>query len=72
MKIKLYKIKDKEGFLYRAEVMELPGSPPVGMAKTKHEAIAELFYNLIFDYPNPGWIKMIKPNYELIEEGIDE
>lgn len=53
MKIKLEKIGN--GW-WRADCLNLPGSPPCGDGQTKEMAIAALFYQLIHD---PNWIKCI-------------
>lgn len=44
MKIKLTKIKH----YYRADCLDVPGTPPIGIGNKKHEAMANLFLNLIY------------------------
>lgn len=45
MKIKIEKSQDH----YRADCLDLPGSPPVGLGETKEMAIACLFWRLKFE-----------------------
>ena len=56
MKIEVIKIDSglKKGF-FQADCKDCPGSPPVGYGKTKVEAMAALFYLLMFDRPGPAY-----------------
>ncbi len=55
MKIVILKLKNEDSRIpsrgdknkYRANVKELPGSPPVGLGKTKREAVADLFCKVV-------------------------
>lgn len=42
MRIKL----EKDNSTYRADCLDIPGSPPIGLGITKEEAIADLFINI--------------------------
>lgn len=58
MKIKLEKLSKG----WRADCLDLPGSPPCGDGKTKDMAIAALFYSLIKE---GTWTKYLKLNEPL-------
>ena len=47
------KIEESSGG-YRADCIDLPGSPPVGTGKTKEMAIACLFFLMLFSIPCSG------------------
>ena len=49
MNIKIIKVDG--GF--QADCKDCPGSPPVGCGKTKEEAVAALFFVLMFNRPHP-------------------
>jgi len=60
MKIKVDKVSDAH---YRADCLDLPGSPPVGTGETPEMALACLFWLIIFDStlgPDPSnWIRYL-------------
>ena len=43
---------------YRAKMIDLPGSPPVGCGETKEMAVAQLFANLT-NYDGEDWTKFV-------------
>jgi hypothetical protein len=52
---------EKSGDTYRADCKDLPGAPPVGEGKTKEEAVASLFYRLLFNHADGTyWTRYIK------------
>lgn len=62
MKIKLEKRLDN---LYYADLLDLPGSPPIGVGPSRHEAIAHLFYQLV----TSSWYKSVNiDSLEIIED----
>ena len=66
MKIKIEKSDD----CYRADCLDCPGSPPVGMGRTKLEALASLFYSLKFfstggTYPT-NWFSYINKDDPIV------
>jgi hypothetical protein len=65
MKIKVEKQPDH----YRADCLDLPGSPPVGVGRTPELAVAALFYLMHFDKPSvhaDNWMKYIKLDEPII------
>jgi len=46
MNIELELVTDN---IYKADMTDLPGSPPIGFATTPEEAITSLFFNLLAD-----------------------
>lgn len=58
---------------YRADCKSLPGSPPVGVGKTKEAALCHLFWLLIFQStsgPNPRtWASLIEKFEPIIING---
>ncbi len=55
--------KNDDGF--EADCLDLPGSPPVGRAKTKEGAVASLFIRIISEKTmgrdSKGWVEYIDP-----------
>lgn len=52
---------EKSGDTYRADCKDLPGMPPVGEGKTKEEAVASLFYRILFcSADETKWTRYIK------------
>lgn len=43
-------IEKSEGH-YRADCLDLPGTPPVGLGETPEMAVACLFYRMMFESP---------------------
>lgn len=71
MKIKIskynQKLKRTDKQLYQADLKDLPGIPPIGIGKTKREAVASLFYIILVD--RVDWIKSIDlESFEIVEE----
>lgn len=72
MKIKIMEY----GGYYNADCEDCPGSPPCGWGKTKEEAMAALFYSLMFERPyviqnkpftfDDTWLKYIKMGEPII------
>lgn len=67
MKIKIEKQSDH----YRADCLDLPGSPPVGVGRTPELAVSALFYLMLFDRPGPAsdtrnWACYIKRDEPII------
>lgn len=66
MKIKIIEIEKSRNFdaCFQADCEDCPGMPPVGYGKTKEEAMAALFYQLMFGNtggPDPvSWLSFIK------------
>lgn len=66
-----------EGFnfteCWQADCKDCPGTPPVGYGKTREEALAALFYLMMFDStcgPNPSnWLKYIKKGEPIVIDG---
>jgi len=77
MKIKIEKYND--GKTFRADMLDLPGSPPVGQGETETEAVANLFMKIIFQstdgrFINRGcipesWLRYVTPDKIVIERG---
>lgn len=55
MKIGIRAYEHKDGTIYRADLKDLPGSPPCGEGKTKEEAIAKLFYMILHPDERTDW-----------------
>jgi len=57
MKIKIDKVSygDVE---YRADLLDLPGTPSIGEGRSKEEAVANLFYRLLAE--NNTWVRSMK------------
>lgn len=52
---------EKSGDNYRADCLDLPGTPPVGEGKTKEEAVASLFYRILFcSADETKWTRYVK------------
>ncbi len=49
IRIKITKLNSSGRYKYEADFMDMPGSPLVGRAKTKKEAIGELIMNNQFE-----------------------
>ena len=58
MKIDITRVKRGH---YRADCLDLPGSPPCGDGKTELMALAALMYQLIFDRAWQDYIKYGEP-----------
>lgn len=56
IKIEKQKAGD-DSIQYKADLEDLPGSPPVGIGKTPEEAVAVLFFTLISQ--GIGWIRHV-------------
>jgi hypothetical protein len=63
---------EKSGDTYRADCKDLPGMPPVGEGGTKEEAVASLFYRLLFcSADGTQWTRFIKSNtFEITERTV--
>ena len=59
MIIELTKVKEN---YWKADLLDLIGSPPIGIGKTKHEAVGSLFSNLMHN------IDVYKLNMEIDEK----
>lgn len=57
MNIKITPSRHRD-FKYMADLVDLPGSPPVGYGNTVAEATANMFINLLAD-KRSGWMSMI-------------
>lgn len=75
MKIKIEKYND--GKTFRADMLDLPGMPPVGQGETEGEAVANLFMKIIFQSTSGGvvrrgcvpesWLAYVRPDKIVIE-----
>jgi hypothetical protein len=54
----------KYGDNYRADIIDLPGSP-IGTGKTKHEAVADLFWRILHPTNTEYWLGSI--NFSKLE-----
>ena len=58
---------------YRADCLDCPGTPPVGLGRTKVEALAALFYVMLFDSTDgsesKNWTQYINKNEPIIING---
>lgn len=62
------KIDDCDGY-FRADAVDLPGSPPIGNGATREMAVACLFYRLIHESTGAGeggWLRYFKKGEPLI------
>lgn len=67
MKIQIEKSKDH----FRADCLDLPGTPPVGLGETPEMAVSCLFYRMMFEnaggYRDPhNWLTFIKKEEPII------
>jgi len=46
---------EKSGNSYRADIKELPGSPPIGIAETPEKAVADMFFTLLHPATEGRW-----------------
>jgi hypothetical protein len=75
MNIKIMEIGKCKNFehCYQADCEDCPGMPPVGYGKTPEEAVAALFYLLLFDKTggpdSKNWIEYIKFGEPIIING---
>jgi hypothetical protein len=53
----------KSGKNYRVDLVDLPGSPPVGIDETVELAIVDLFYQLFNPKADKRWLKYIDWSY---------
>jgi len=65
---------DKQSDHYRADLLDAPGSPPVGLGATPEMAVACLFWRLMFENTggsNPtNWLKFIAKNEPIIVNDV--
>ena len=68
-------IKIEEGSdHFRADLRDLPGSPPVGLGATKEMAVAHLFYRLLHNSDGAGgrsydWLRHLKKSDKITING---
>lgn len=55
---------EKSGDHYRADCLDLPGMPPVGIGDTPEMAVACLFWSLMF--ADTAWLSFIRKDEPLI------
>jgi hypothetical protein len=75
MKIEIINVKSekKRGNCFQADLKDCPGSPPVGYGKTKEEAVAALFFVLMFNgtcglHP-VNWLSYVRQDEPIIING---
>ena len=68
MKINIEKSQDH----YRADCLDFPGSPPVGLGETPEMAVACLMWRVLFqtDFSDTKWINYIKREEPIIVNGV--
>ena len=64
MKIKITEISQIN---YKADLLDLPGSPWIGRGTTKEEAVGSLFFHLLHPANKVKWIPYINFNEFKIE-----
>ena len=75
MNIEIIHINKDNNFdeCFQADCEDCPGSPPVGYGKTREEAVAALFFLMMFGStrgPSPtNWLKYIKQDEPIVIDG---
>ena len=44
---------------FKADLKDLPGSPPIGLGKTKEESVVNLFFSILHPDNRTNWVRCI-------------
>lgn len=69
MKIEVIKLRDD---VYRTDCLDMTGTPPVGVGKSKDEAIGNLFRLLNLEIEGPSGLTWLQKNLNLDIEFIED
>ena len=71
MKVRISQTQTFEKHVYRADMVDLPGTPPIGIGDTPEMAVLSLFHYMLHPSQQTNWLRYIK-DWDNVEIKRDE